>query len=602
MTTFTADLTPQHIKDYLDAVEPRPLAMAHLGTATTRIIYDLDRYRAPACCPQPPSLRETHISDLGQGAQTKMQLSFSYSDGFGREIQKKIQAEPGPVPQRDANGKIIVGADGQPQMTANDASPRWVGSGWTIFNNKGKPVRQYEPFFSATRTASSSSVQVGVSPVLFYDPVERVVATLHPNHTYEKVVFDPWQQTTYDVNDTVLNADGSTDPNNDPDVSGLLPAAAGRGLPAHLAWLADRPRPRRACATRYPDATTVRTRPKPPRKPPPTPTHPRRPTSTRWAAPSSPLPATRWSAPATRSTACRTVRTPASSWTSKATSAPCAMPIEQNERRAGPHRHALRLRHARQPHPPGQHGGRRALDAERRGRQAHPRLGQPRPHLPHRIRPAAPPAALLRHRRRPRQPQPGAADRAAGLWRAAPGSRTAQPARQALSAPRPGRAWSPPKPTTSRATRCAPRAASRRNTGRRWTGARSTRHCRASPRPRSTPPRSKRPRARLEADTYTSRTTYDALNRPIPLITPHSDQPGSQASTSSSRSTTRPTCWSGWTPSCNQQPNPPTGSTAVTATCTSSPTSTTTPRASASASTTATAPAPSTTTTRSPSA
>ena len=27
-------------------------------------------------------------------------------------------------------------------------SPRWVGSGWTIFNNKGKPVRQYEPFFS----------------------------------------------------------------------------------------------------------------------------------------------------------------------------------------------------------------------------------------------------------------------------------------------------------------------------------------------------------------------------------------------------------------------------------------------------------------------
>ena len=29
------------------------------------------------------------------------------------------------------------------------------------------------------------------------------------------------------------------------------------------------------------------------------------------------------------------------------------------------------------PHPPGQHGGGRALDAERRGRQAHPRLGQP---------------------------------------------------------------------------------------------------------------------------------------------------------------------------------------------------------------------------------
>ena len=39
--------------------------------------------------------------------------------------------------------------------------------------------------------------------MLFYDPVERVVATLHPNHTWEKVVFDPWRQETYDVNDTV---------------------------------------------------------------------------------------------------------------------------------------------------------------------------------------------------------------------------------------------------------------------------------------------------------------------------------------------------------------------------------------------------------------
>ena len=53
---------------------------------------------------------------------------------------------------------------------------------------------------------------VGVSPVLFYDPVGRVVATLHPNHTWEKVLFDPWRQETWDVNDTVLMADPKTDP------------------------------------------------------------------------------------------------------------------------------------------------------------------------------------------------------------------------------------------------------------------------------------------------------------------------------------------------------------------------------------------------------
>jgi RHS repeat-associated protein len=92
-------------------------------------------------------------------------------------------------------------------------SPRWVGSGWAIFNNKGKPVRQYEPFFSSTHDFEFA-VEVGVSPIVFYDPTGRVVATLHPNHTYNKVLFDPWQQTSYDANDTVL-----LDPKTDSDVS-----------------------------------------------------------------------------------------------------------------------------------------------------------------------------------------------------------------------------------------------------------------------------------------------------------------------------------------------------------------------------------------------
>ena len=141
--------------------------------------------------------RETHKSDLTTGQETKVQITFSYSDGFSREIQKKIQAEPGPVVDQ---GPVT--------------DPRWVGSGWTIFNNKGKPVRQYEPFFSqlAKGHQFEFGVQVGVSPILCYDPVERAVATIHPNHTYEKVVFDPWQQISWDVNDTVLQADPSTDP------------------------------------------------------------------------------------------------------------------------------------------------------------------------------------------------------------------------------------------------------------------------------------------------------------------------------------------------------------------------------------------------------
>jgi RHS repeat-associated protein len=211
---FEADLTETAIRDHL----AHPLADPHalLGRATTRLVYDLFAYQRTHAQPNPQSAvvytlaRQTHDADLVANQRTKIQHSFSYSDGFGREIQKKIQAEPGPAPRRDVNGKIIVGVDGQPEMTANDVSPRWVGSGWTVFNNKGKPVRQYEPFFTDTHRFEFE-VKIGVSPVLFYDPVERVVATLHPNHTWEKVVFDPWRQETWDVQDTVLVADAKTD-------------------------------------------------------------------------------------------------------------------------------------------------------------------------------------------------------------------------------------------------------------------------------------------------------------------------------------------------------------------------------------------------------
>jgi len=83
-------------------------------------------------------------------------------------------------------------------------------------NNKGKPVRKYEPFFSATHDFEFAQ-KVGVSSTLFYDPLDRVVATLHPNNTWEKVVFDPWWQQTWDGNDTV-----QLDPQTDLDVGELF--------------------------------------------------------------------------------------------------------------------------------------------------------------------------------------------------------------------------------------------------------------------------------------------------------------------------------------------------------------------------------------------
>ena len=194
---FTTDLTQTQTDAFF--ADPKGQAAGMLGDATSRIVYDVTRYQRwqqaqasqplSASAQRPPGfgatiIRETHFHAPG-GASSKVQVSLSYSDGFGREIQRKAQAEPGPL------------IPGGPTVKS-----RWVASGWTIFNNKGKPVRQYEPFFDDTHDFKFG-VTAGVSPILFYDPVGRVVATVNPDHTWEKVLFDPWRQESWDANDTV---------------------------------------------------------------------------------------------------------------------------------------------------------------------------------------------------------------------------------------------------------------------------------------------------------------------------------------------------------------------------------------------------------------
>jgi len=206
---FVADLPNRIVLEHL--VDPLKNPGTILGNATTRLVYDAFAFHRTRGEPHPmPAAsysltRETHLFDLAPGGETKFQHAFSYSDGFGREVQKKLQAEAGPIPKLDMA----------------EAHPRWVGSGWTLFNNKAKPVRQYEPFFSPTHHFEFATT-VGVASTLLYDPVGRLVATFNPNHTFQKTVFGPWSQVTWDVNDTVLiNAAG------DPDIGPVL-----KSLPA----------------------------------------------------------------------------------------------------------------------------------------------------------------------------------------------------------------------------------------------------------------------------------------------------------------------------------------------------------------------------------
>ncbi|MFF8610710.1 SpvB/TcaC N-terminal domain-containing protein [Streptomyces sp. NPDC015346] len=203
---FVTDPTPDQLDALLTAPDPDATAVGLLAGATTRVVHDLDRFRRLGGPAVVVTLeRETHVRAPLPPHGLRIRTAYVYSDGFGREVQHKTRAEPGPL------------TEGGPVVT-----PRWVGTGWTVFDNKGRPVRRYEPFFTAT-PAFEADVTAGVSSVLFHDPVGRVVATLHPQHTYDKAVFGPWDRTDYDTNDTCAPHGTQTgDPRTDPDVRGLV--------------------------------------------------------------------------------------------------------------------------------------------------------------------------------------------------------------------------------------------------------------------------------------------------------------------------------------------------------------------------------------------
>ncbi len=138
---------------------------------TTRIEYHLESTPAWVYL----EARERHFGD---DPNSPFQRTWVYSDGLGREVLKKVQAKPG-----------------------DDSKPRYVGSGRLVYDNKGNPVRKYEPYFSPT--PDYEVVFHGVTDVLTYDPLGRVIRTLHPNGSYTRVEFDAWKQITWDENDSV---------------------------------------------------------------------------------------------------------------------------------------------------------------------------------------------------------------------------------------------------------------------------------------------------------------------------------------------------------------------------------------------------------------
>jgi RHS repeat-associated protein len=172
--------------------------------------YELDSWQTLALPLRSISLARSEWVYDGQGGyqpEGNFQVGINYRDGFGRTIQSKTLVEPGPDVIHYENGVVVLDAQGEPRLFVSD-QPRWQVSGHTVFNNKQKPVRQFEPYFSPLVAYESDEVlwTFGESGLIEYDALGRQKAIVRADGTLSRIVVTPWQTSQYDANDVVTDS------------------------------------------------------------------------------------------------------------------------------------------------------------------------------------------------------------------------------------------------------------------------------------------------------------------------------------------------------------------------------------------------------------
>lgn len=212
----------------LDEVVANP--QRFIQGASTYFYYDLWAYHSRGEAPSSIGLaREVYAR---QQLNSPVQMALSYSDGLGRALQSKLRVESGLAFLRNPDGTLQLAA-GKPVM--GTVPVRWLSSSRVLLNNKGKPVKQWEPFFSSTHhyEPEQEVTRYGISPFLHYDAIGRVVRTDLPDGTFVSASYSPWQQTQHDTTDNVLLSDwfaqrGSPSPHLAEPTSDLAQRAAWR--------------------------------------------------------------------------------------------------------------------------------------------------------------------------------------------------------------------------------------------------------------------------------------------------------------------------------------------------------------------------------------
>lgn len=163
---------------------------------------------------------ERHITDPLYDEEATI-VKVEYSDGFGRLLQTRTQAEDvifgnslfgdsGLPADQSAPNAPAVGVERSPSDSLNVTV-----SGWQVYNNKGAVVKKYEPYFDQGFNYTLPQTE-GIFVKTYYDARGQTIRTVNPDKSEQRIILGipsptledldtfiptPWENYIYDAND-----------------------------------------------------------------------------------------------------------------------------------------------------------------------------------------------------------------------------------------------------------------------------------------------------------------------------------------------------------------------------------------------------------------
>ncbi|MBN1595252.1 VCBS repeat-containing protein [candidate division FCPU426 bacterium] len=169
----------------------------------------------------------------GESVETR-----EYSDGLGRILQTRIQAEAVMFGDEQSGGNVLETAQNPNAVnnllrgrTRAGDDPNVVVSGWQVYDNKGRVIEKNEPFFAAGWDYTQAGDSIPAQKIIQkYDARGRVWQTMNTDQSWHQTVYGkpvdiadpdafvptPWEHYVYDANDNAGRTPLAADSKNTP--------------------------------------------------------------------------------------------------------------------------------------------------------------------------------------------------------------------------------------------------------------------------------------------------------------------------------------------------------------------------------------------------